>query len=674
MKRLALMMGIDEYLIPQWRLKGCVNDHNLLRELLLTRFGFEEANIASLTNTQATREAILDAMDRLAGMGKYEGQSIVAEGDLVVITYSGHGSRLKEPEDQRDEADGYDSTLVPCDSDRPKPAGLGGPNKDITDDEIFARVQRIKERAGHLVMHFDCCHSGTISRDTEGGLARTMPDDERHGDVERLSGFSAEGARGETTRGGGGFLPLDEGYIFMAGAADTELAREYRDLETKESYGALTYHLVQEMQKGGGKLTYRDVFQPARSRVTTLYPSQHPQMEGDWNRKLFELDEVPVQAFVAVRQRLDDHRVLLAAGATHGATVGSEWRIVPGSLGEAQTLATVTLRSVGPLVSEAASDTPLPPEVVEGCRAIETVHALGEFRVPVAVEGVDSGELNKLREMIRGSQVLTLAKEGPVDMLAVLLPPRTEAELQASLANTTDGATPFAPELGPISVPTWVVVGRDRAMLPLPPHTTEEADAAEITFSNLETWARYRNVQQLRPVGADPLRGKLKVKVKRRTLTGTLEEFPIHEATRLPLIREGETVRIHLENDLNRPLYFTMLGLDATGGISHLYPPAHAEEPLGPYGTLPLQDTYYLPATFPAALPGGRESLKFLVTLKYVDYTILEQEGARSDGQEVADWFAGATRGGSAGSIRPLTDTLDEDTWTVEQFDYFMVR
>lgn len=673
MKRLALMMGIDDYLIPQWRLKGCVNDHNLLRELLLTRFGFEEANITSLTNQQATREAILDAMDRLAGMGKHEGNSIVEEGDLVVITYSGHGSRLKEPEDQRDEADGYDSTLVPCDSDRPKPGGLGGPNKDITDDEIFARVQRIKERAGHLVMHFDCCHSGTISRDTEGGLARTMPDDDRHGDVARISGFAGEGARGEGTRGGAGFLPMDEGYIFMAGAADTELAREYRDPETKESYGALTYHLVQEMQKGSGHLTYRDVFQPARLRVTTLYPSQHPQMEGDWNRRLFELDEIPVQAFVAVRQRLDDHCVLLAAGATHGATVGSEWRIVPPSLGENQTLATVTLRSVGPLSSEAVSDNPLPPEVTEGCRAIETVRALGEFRVAVAVEGVDSGELNKLRELIRGSQLLTLAKEGPVEMLAVLLPPRSAEELQASLAGAADGTAPFAPELGAISLPTWVVVGRDRAMLPLPPHSTDERDALETTFANLETWARYLNVQQLRPVGADPLRGKLKVTVKRRTLTGTLEAFPAHPQTGLPLIREGETVRVELENLMNRPLYFTMLGLDATGGISHLYPPAHAEEPLGPFQRLPLQDTYYLPATFPKTLPGSRESLKFMVTLKYVDYTTLEQEGARGD-SPLAELFDGATRGGSAGSISVLSDTIDEDSWTVEQFDYFMAR
>lgn len=667
--RAALLVGIDDYLIPQWRLKGCTNDQHLLRALLTERLGFREEDVRLLLNNHATRAAILDTLDHLAGMGRYEGAPLIAEGALVFIAFSGHGSRLREPPDQRDEADGYDATLVPCDSDRPRPIGLGGPNLDITDDEIFARVRRIKERASHLVMLFDCCHSGTILRDTEGGLARTMPDDDRYGDVERVSGFAEEGARGEGARGGSGFLPLDEGYLFMAGAVDTELAREYRDPETQETYGALTYHFVREVMRQRGPLTYRDIFQRVQAQVSSRYPSQHPQLEGDWNRRFFDLEELPEPPPILVQSRLNEHRVLLSAGVAQGLKLGTSWQLFTPSGRPAESLATVTIRALGPVTSEAVSDTPLPPEVQVGFRAVEFSTLTPDFRVPVAVVGMDEGEVNKLRELIRGSSLLMLTEEEPADLLTLLLPPRSEANISKA-----QGAL-YAPELGPLTTPTWVIVGRDRAMLPLPPHSTDEADAAEATFSNLEMWARYLNVQQIRPIGADPLRGKIKVTVQRRSVTGALEEFPIHEVTGLPLIREGDVVRIWLENILDRPLYLALLGLDVVGNITWLSPPAHMEEPLGPYQIHALENTCSLPATFPAALPGGRESLKFLVTTRYVDFAALEQEGAvGEEGTGVTVWYAGAMLGGGPRRIDPLTDTIDEDSWTVEQFDYFMAR
>src|SRR5262249_16677119 len=63
-------------------LRGPLNDVRLMRELLVTRKGFPEANVAILTEAAATRGGILAALDDLSKKTKPE--------DSVVIYFSGH--------------------------------------------------------------------------------------------------------------------------------------------------------------------------------------------------------------------------------------------------------------------------------------------------------------------------------------------------------------------------------------------------------------------------------------------------------------------------------------------------------------------------------------------------------------------------------------------------------
>ena len=62
-----------------------------------------------------------------------------------------------------DEADGMDETTVPFDSGRDL-----YPNRDITDDEIFAWLRKLSARTDNITLIFDSCHSGTIDRDPFG--------------------------------------------------------------------------------------------------------------------------------------------------------------------------------------------------------------------------------------------------------------------------------------------------------------------------------------------------------------------------------------------------------------------------------------------------------------------------------------------------------------------------
>ena len=72
-------------------------------------------------------------------------------GDAVFCHYSGHGGKLRD--DDGDEADGYDETLVPVDYDT---AG------QIRDDDLFSKLIAPLPAGVVMTCLFDCCHSGTV--------------------------------------------------------------------------------------------------------------------------------------------------------------------------------------------------------------------------------------------------------------------------------------------------------------------------------------------------------------------------------------------------------------------------------------------------------------------------------------------------------------------------------
>ncbi len=135
-RKRALLIGINQYDAKDdtqnfsqtatangWLpLHGCVNDVELQRELLTHRFGFAPQDIVTLTDLQATRNNIFDAIT----------EHLTAQtlpDDLVVVHFSGHGSRL-----------GNYNTLVPVDSGLPQ--NLDN-LRDITEQEWRGWLQAI---------------------------------------------------------------------------------------------------------------------------------------------------------------------------------------------------------------------------------------------------------------------------------------------------------------------------------------------------------------------------------------------------------------------------------------------------------------------------------------------------------------------------------------------------
>jgi len=84
-RKLALLVGIDQYGANIPPLPGCLTDVELQKDLLRYRFGFQDADIVTLTGQKASGEAIEAAfLEHLIAQAK--------AGDVVIFHFSGYGS------------------------------------------------------------------------------------------------------------------------------------------------------------------------------------------------------------------------------------------------------------------------------------------------------------------------------------------------------------------------------------------------------------------------------------------------------------------------------------------------------------------------------------------------------------------------------------------------------
>lgn len=144
--RRAVCIGIN-YVGQKGELRGCVSDVKNMVKYIKAVHGFEDHNITLLlddgVHTSPTHDNILAAYKKLASEAK--------PGDAVFTHYSGHGGKLRD--DDGDEKDGYDETLVPVDF---------ASSSQIRDDDVFTTLIGPMPKGVVMTSVFDCCHSGTV--------------------------------------------------------------------------------------------------------------------------------------------------------------------------------------------------------------------------------------------------------------------------------------------------------------------------------------------------------------------------------------------------------------------------------------------------------------------------------------------------------------------------------
>jgi hypothetical protein len=260
MAKRALCIGINDYPGTGSDLAGCVNDANDWAEALAER----DFEVAVMLDAAATREAMLDDMAKHV--------SAAESGDVVVITYSGHGTWV--PDADGDEKDLRDEALCPHDI---RAAGA------ITDDELF-ELFSARKRGVRAVLISDSCHSGTLQRmappiGDNPVTVRFLPPEvflaaEQRPLAERASVAVAAGRPRRSA-------------LVLAGCRDTEYS--YDASFGDRPNGAYSYVALQALRQLPAGATYRDWHTRIREQLPSADYPQTPQLDGTSSQRRWEV-------------------------------------------------------------------------------------------------------------------------------------------------------------------------------------------------------------------------------------------------------------------------------------------------------------------------------------------------------------------------------------------------
>ncbi|ONH66585.1 Metacaspase-1 [Cyberlindnera fabianii] len=146
-RRKALLIGIN-YIGTKAQLKGCINDVNNVKQFLV-QHGYAEGDIVVLTDDQTQMVKVPMRANIIKAIGWLVNGA--QPNDSLFFHYSGHGSQV--PDQDGDEEDGIDETIVPLDYET---------SGQIIDDELHARLVQPLPAGVRLTALFDSCHSGSV--------------------------------------------------------------------------------------------------------------------------------------------------------------------------------------------------------------------------------------------------------------------------------------------------------------------------------------------------------------------------------------------------------------------------------------------------------------------------------------------------------------------------------
>ena len=285
-----MLVGVNDYADPAIKdLNGCENDVKLMREMLADLYSFKaQTDIKELVSSspkaenKPTKDVILENFKKhlLENAKKYFADNKLAspdQGATVVFYYSGHGSHLADNEN-KDESDGEDETIVPMDSD------MKGA-KDIRDDEFDKLFAELKKYTSNITFIFDSCHSGTITRGIgERSLVRPSVTANSRGNGADATLNESMDSDGESYVTISGSLPNQKSQEDLL-PSQAEIKRKVK-IPKMEMNGYLTYFLVQTLRETPDA-TYRDVMKRVGAAVQKKNSDQNPQVEGDIDRIMF---------------------------------------------------------------------------------------------------------------------------------------------------------------------------------------------------------------------------------------------------------------------------------------------------------------------------------------------------------------------------------------------------
>ena len=254
MAKRALCVGINDYPLPDADLQGCVNDANAWADILTSQFDFAKSDTRIITDSEATKAAILGALkDLLHGAKK---------GDVLVFTNSSHGSYIvdKDHDEER-----YDQTVCPYDIT----ASM------IIDDELRELFSAVPKGV-QLAAIMDNCHSGNGTRlipdDMPTRRVRFLDPAKRGAPVLTNPDKAKPASAGKYPESG-----MHE--VLLSGC--TEMESSFDDNIGGQFHGAMTYYALKTIRDADYRLTWTELHEGLSDALTETEYQQHPQLEGN---------------------------------------------------------------------------------------------------------------------------------------------------------------------------------------------------------------------------------------------------------------------------------------------------------------------------------------------------------------------------------------------------------
>jgi hypothetical protein len=295
----AVVIGIDDYVYER-RLLGAVADATDIQQALERR---GTKDLTALINRQASRTNVLAALDGLVAR--------VAKGDLVFITYAGHGSReawgdVRPPDAKK--GDLHSVILMPefkaPVAGRVAPADRRFAAERVSGREITDRIRLIEAKGAETIYITDTCHGGGLTRSLAIGAPRQSY---RSGSPYSGFGPGDDPLAAELSKTSNAFAHLQEmpNVTFLAAVDELHTAPEVTVPGQTTKRGALSYGIARALEgegdaDGDGKLTRRELFTYLRANISTFshseqVPELQPADDGVGGEVVFTVPERPAK-------------------------------------------------------------------------------------------------------------------------------------------------------------------------------------------------------------------------------------------------------------------------------------------------------------------------------------------------------------------------------------------
>ena len=619
-RRRALLVGISKYgelgsKNGMWKSLPTGCDVELMRQVLLARFGFRDEDICTLTEGQATKANIEQAFREhlIEGAGPR---------DVAVFYYSGHGQPVADPE----AFGGLRGSLVTANYTTGQ-GSVEARKDNLRSDEIRELLKALKAKMkddqgnveGNITVLFDSCYSGGATKGDLQAKGRAW-DPAIDGPIPQPKpGMGNKGEFG--TKGLGDFdrdAAIAEGYVFISACRNYQVAYcPQRDTEAS----IFTYHLAQHLAKATPETTYRDLFEPLSADITS---GQVPQLEGDSTKKLLAGTAGEGERYLVV-QAVQGKRITLPVGFVQGVTGGSRYALyragksvkeMGNKLGEAKVVEVGTSSCVAEL--EGPGSAGVKPEDLKAARAVELERAFGAKPLHVLFEGVDRPDAllkpyaiidsvdDYGRPVTKETYEVRVRHAGTID-------PATGRKLLVDPKTGKDVLAPADGESRPRKDVIWVQARNGDVLDEFPANES----AGAIVEALVHEWqGRYLAEEVKRvedpnqsinvklfveavTVKKDVKSGKTEIEVRKDVFTdGTMQ------------LRDGDRIRISVQNASTIPVFVTVVRIGRDGvfpvfpldsSVNYRLDPSRAPFPLPgvvykmtkPYGT----DLYKVIAT-----------------------------------------------------------------------------